>query len=361
MGSPMDGTAETTEDTSKQIRKENHFLRTMCAVILIFITYTHYYVPYEYNSIIFGMGRFAIPIFFLISGYYCFSKDGHSENRLAAKTIHIGILIVILKMTYLLLDCIYYSCGVIDLNYLITAFVLFEPTTSHAWFIYALFLTYVFFWLLHKKGVDFSKTYFLAPLIIIVDLLFSEFLPLFGFTDISGYCTVEISEKIYPFIAMPFFIIGYWYHRNKHEVDAKLSNLALELLIVAFIVISFAEVMINLDIIGSPRSNLFVGSVAVAVFSFIATFRLPENRGRSRVLEYMGRNMMPWLFTMYPACVFFVKTIVLDQWAGTEWIYYGIGPFLAIALNIAVSFLIYKGMVALSHSMKGRKSSVTSS
>ena len=62
--------AETT------VRKENHALRSVTAVLMLFIAIVHYdscmtILGFSVHNIVKNIGRFAIPVFVLISGYYC--------------------------------------------------------------------------------------------------------------------------------------------------------------------------------------------------------------------------------------------------------------------------------------------------
>lgn len=330
----MGETVNAAADTVVR-KKEVHFLRVLCAIILLFITYTHYYVPYEYNDIIFGVGRFAIPVFFMISGYFSYSKDGHSEKSLGRKTLHILYLLIFLKVLYLVLDVIYYSAGVIDLDYLINSFFLWTDSTSHAWFLYSLVLVYVFWWLLYRYKVDFQKTYPLVFIILFLDILFAEILPMMGVGYIGDVTTVKIGETIYPFIGLPFFIIGYYLHRNKEKVDAKLSAKTLGVLIIIGVLLSLPETL------AVPTSNLYIGSIILGISAFLICFWVPEDRLRSKFFEFMGRSLMPWLYVFYPGVIFFLKNVALKPWADIEWFYYGLGPFIAVAMNIVLAYLMY--------------------
>lgn len=324
---------------AQPVKKENHFLRLYCAVILMFICYTHYYPNIiisgiDLNRLIMGMGRFAIPIFFLISGYYTFSKDGHSEKNLGKKTLHILLLVIILKLLYLVLDIIYYSFGVITLDYLITAFVTAEPTTMHAWFVYSLLLVYVFWLILYKKNIDFKWTWPLAIIVLVVDLLLTEILPL-CYID-----TVELGTFAYVFIAIPFFTIGYYIHKYHDRIKEAISWQWLTLMMVVCIVISYFET-VYLFGCGQNECNLSIATTIVALTSFLLTFLLKEDQLRCRPLEWMGKNLMPWMYVIFPAGIFFLQNIVLVSYKNDFFIWDICGPFLAIILQCVLALLMW--------------------
>ena len=326
--------------TESVTRTENHFLRLYCAVILMFICYTHFYPEImvgdiDLNRLIMGMGRFAIPIFFLISGYFTFSSDGHSERNLKKKTLHILLLIAVLKLFYLLLDLIYLGAGIVDTDYVITAFITAEPTTMHAWFVYSLFLVYAFWLILYHYGIDFKWTWPLGIAVLIVDLLLTEILPLFGMD------TMEMGTFSYPFISLPFFTIGYYLHKHKDTVLHAVPRWGLCTIMIIGIIISYFETVHLMLHCGQNECNLSIATVAVALTSFILTFTLREDQLRCRPLEWMGRNLMAWMYTFFPAAIFFLQKVVLTPYIDDFLIWDVCGPFMAIALQILMALAVY--------------------
>ena len=323
---------------AEDAKYENHFLRLLCGVILMFICWTHFYSDLEYNGVyvndmVFGMGRFAIPIFFLISGYFSFSSDGHSEAGLFRKMLRIVFLAIFLKLFYLVLDLIYYSAGVIDMDYVIRAFLVFEATTAHAWFVYSLILSYLVALILYKKHISFRYYLYLGTAILIVDLIFTEFLPMFGVIDIwEDWTTIRVGENLYPFIGLFFFPLGYYIHKHKDSIDDILGTRFLQAVMILSVPVAFIEALA----VPGETCNMYISSITLALSLFILTFRLREDQLRCRPLEYLGRVAMPWMYVFFPAAIFFTKNVLLKDC--DDFMMYNLGgPFISVGIQILMA------------------------
>lgn len=346
-------------------RQENHFLRTACAIFLLFFVYTHY-VPEYYicginvNDMIFGMGRFAIPVFFLISGYFTYSKDGHSEARLWPKLLHIVYLIIFIKVAYLIIDIIYSIVGntKIDWEYTLIEFVSVRDTTLHLWFVLALFLSYAIWLIFYKLKIDFKWTMAIGIPLLIVDMLFCEILPMIYLNTGIGWDTQHYGELTYPFISIAFFGFGYYMHKYKDRIDAKVSNNMILWMLVLGTIMAYFEVMWVVTS-GINRSNLFFNSFILAFAIFYGSFRLREDQLRCRPLEFMGKDLLPWYYAMFSAAIFFTQNVLLVSFDRLSFVYNGLGPFIAMLVDLIAALFIWWLMGCLSRKMAKKKAQKT--
>jgi len=307
----------------------------------MFICWTHYYTDLRYgdikiNDMVFGMGRFAIPIFFLISGYFTYSEDGHSERSLWKKLLHIVYLAIFLKLFYLLLDCIYLGFGMIDTDYLIRAFLVFEDTTAHAWFVYSLILCYAVALVMYKKHMDFRYYMYLGLIVVVIDLIFTEFLPMLGIVDITGdWTTIRVGENLYPFIGLFFFPLGYFIHKHMPAINERLGTRFLWTVMLGSVVLAFFEALA----VPGERCNLYISSITLALAMFILSFRLRDDQLRCRPIEYLGREAMPYMYVFFPAAIFFTKNVILRD-CGDYMLYNLGGPFISIAVQIIMALIM---------------------
>lgn len=324
------------EEKDAPRKGQNYALHSLTAIILIILTGIKFNMGLVSQDQILALGRFAMPLFFIISGYYLYSDDGHSEKALPRKAKHILFLIIFIKLFYLLLDTIYLAAGIVDLDYLITSFIICEDNTRHVWFVYALFLLYAWWWLMRHYRLDIRKISFtLSAIVLITIIMFGIVIRAFGIEDIGGTTALKISDIIYPFIGIPFFTIGYYLHMYKEEFDRRFSTPAL---IVISLLGLFVPVLTSFFI---PSSTLYVGSIIAAIGLFMLTFRVPENRLRCRALEFAGRNLKPFLYAFFPAVVFFLQEVVLVH-IEDDVAYHALGAILSIIGNILISYLFYR-------------------
>lgn len=336
------------------LKKQNYVLHSLCAIILLILTAVKFDMRADIYDNLLALGRFAIPMFFIISGYFLYSADGHTLASLPRKFRHILLMAIAAKLLFLGMDAIYYEFGYIDLDYLINAFITSEDTTQHIWFVYGLLMMYGFWFIMLRLGLDVVKvSSILSAIILAVVLSFCVVLRLIGVDEVSGASVRDIGDILYPFTAFPFFTIGYLLHMHRDGFDSMVSTWSLLVLAIAGLFVpAIAAIRI-------PGSTLYFGSVFASISIFMLTFRVPEDRLRCRALEFIGRYMKMYLYIFFPAVVFFMKHVVLSSMNGDSAMYFVLGTFGGVALNLAISYLAYLLMKRISDSR--RKSSVRSS
>ena len=368
--------------SQESVRKENHVLRSVTAIMMMFIAFAHYYSQFEIGDMeilgwnLMSLGRFVIPVFVMISGYFCFSKDGHAEATLKSKAAHILILIVIFKLVYLVFSSILWVTGVLSpdhfvmddnswirltgvtgLDYIITEFLTVSPnfyfdcyggriaimSTQPIWFIYSLFLIYGLWYLLYSKRIDFKWSLLLAVPIFLIAIVMVDILPLFGVNELFG---IELDGGfggiLYPFTVLPFFVIGYYLHKYKEVIDERLSNPTIILLMVLGIVITAIEVYLRP---GHYNSSIYLGLVLFSISLFIGTFRVPDDRMRCSVLEYIGKYLTIWMYVFFAAANFIIRYL-FQPFADDLVVCEIVGPIVALILDIVMAYVFHLFMTS---------------
>ena len=342
------------------VRKENHALRTITAVMMFFIAITHYYSQYtawgiNVSNAVMDTGRFVIPIFVMISGYFCFSKDGHAEANIKKKAIHILLLVLIFKAAYLVFSTILCISGIVSFDYVITELITLSPsftfdcyggtksimTTQPIWFIYALFLIYGLWYLFYRFKIDFKWTWVISLPILMVALIVVDIMPMFGVQQFLGLDILgndSIGGLLYPFITIPFFGIGYYLHKHKEWIDENISNGMLWCLIF----IGVASIGLEAYLRGTWYNPvIYVGSLIFSVSAFLGSFRVPEDRARCSVLEYIGKYMTMWMYVFF-AMANFIISYIFQAFADDEVICEIVGPVVALLLDILMAFAFHQ-------------------
>jgi len=327
-------------------KKENYTLRSATAIMLFLIGYAHFFITYTYGyeysqefgdfiELLVGFGRFTIPIFFMISGYFLYSKDGHTENRLGQKVLHIVYLIILLKVSYLVLVGAACLGGAVTTEYLINSFVTCEMnSTVHIWFLYALLLMYVFFWLLHRYNIDFRRVYWFAWVPLILTLIFGNIMPLCVSPEDATFFRESFSDNLYPFLGYTFFVFGYYLHQNKERFDKEFSMLTLVIFMAVGTVMAIVECRYNM------QRTLYFGTLLQIIGLFLITFRFGEDQLRCRPLEYIGRNLMPFFYVFMMAPIFICGTYLRGNISNFD--YYVTCPIVCVIATTLIAFAAYK-------------------
>ena len=338
-------------ETPNAEKKENYFLRTFCVFIIFCIIFVHYepcYQLFGMNAYEFieGVGRFAMPMFFMISGYFLYSADGHSERSLKKKTLRILVLLVIMKVLYIVLDLIYYSCGVISYDELMQGVITMNWSNKHIWFVVFLFVVYLFHWALYRFHVNFKYSMIFGIICLAMLLFTADICAWASIPEIAGISTYNLGQIFYCFEGFFFFPLGYYLHKYKSKTDGWNTWILLVIAIIGA-ALSVWEVINFYPMTGVTYSSLYFGSVIIAIPFFILTFRIPENRLRCRTLEYLGRNALPWMYAFYMAIMFFIKFIVMDNIDAPLEILDLIGMIVSAILDMILAYGMFKLMTRL--------------
>ena len=338
------------------VKKDNHALRTVTAIFMFFIAITHYYSQFKIGDMVFSdaltsVGRFVIPVFAMISGYFLFSKDGHSEAKIKSKALHILVLILIFKAVYLIFSLILCVSGIVNFDYVLTELLTVSPayyfdcyggtvgimTTQPIWFVYSLFLVYGLWFLFHHFKIDFKWTWVIALPILVFALAVVDIIPMFGTNDFLGMDILGdqgIGGILYPFIVLPFFGMGYYLHKHKEWIDSWLTNTMIWVAIFASPFIIALEAYLRGTI---ENPVLYIGSLLLALSLFLGTFRVPEDKGRIQVLIYIGKHLTVWMYVFF-AMANFIMRYAFQTFADDMVVCEVVGPVLALILDIAMAF-----------------------
>ena len=243
------------------------------------------------------------------------------------------------------IDIVYYITGVIDLDYLINAFITAEESTMHVWFVYTLLLLYIWWWLMRRYRLNVKAiSYTLSIIVLTTCITFGVILRALGIDTFLGISTLYINELIYPFIGIPFFTIGYYLHMYRREFDRRFSTESLILITLTGMIV---PIITSFYV---PKSTLYIGSILTAVALFMLTFRVPEDKLRCRFTEYIGMNLKPFLYAYFPLVVFFLHRVAMKSMEDDPG-YCILGPILAIVMNLVLSYLSF---ILLTHFIRPR-------
>ncbi len=267
-------------------KKKNAFLNYLKGLACLGVVICHVRFPhYVLDGVIQSVFRFAIPLFFMISGYFCDTLDREKlAKRLPAKCKHIlGISLI---------GCGYYFLFQILIGLFgdshgsaaavaerlrgcfngkaLLAWVVFnqDPFVNIMWFTFALLYCYLLLWVINRFDW-YKKAFFLIPLLIGGHMFLGNVLSLFE----------RAPEKLYYrnflFFGLPFVLLGVWIRRNQEKLLQKLSAGRAAGCMLTGAVLSVGEWFVF------GRQEMFIGSILFAVGGFAYALHRPEARQRA--------------------------------------------------------------------------------
>ena len=311
-------------------------LKAICAFLIVCI---HIPFPGTIGDYFTVLTRIAVPIFFMITGY--FYIDTVKRGRELYQIKKIFILVVSANLIWLLWDafCAAIRSGMgsffnrFTVKNLLKFLILNEsPFSGHLWYLGA--ILYVLIIVLIADRLHCRKIiYFLIPLLLIGDLAFGKYSIV-----IWGQEFLYIIVRNFLFVGLPYFCIGQIIRNGKiFRRIREIRKSYLCLIICIFAATSLMERFILVCTGMNAIRDHYISTtfLAVAVFMFflkgnesdniIASDRQNENKVM-RVLRIIGRRYSTWLYILHPMFI-----TCFGFWAektGVYSIYRIIAPFM---------------------------------
>ncbi len=281
-------------------------LRVLCCFFVVII-----HSADMYNiGIIRWFSRFAVPLFFIISGYF-FEQCNNSKKEMQIKKMfklsiyaHGFYLVEQICKQIIMKENInvhqYFSLKEIFLyNYF--------PFAEQMWFLIALsislFIIYIF---IYKKKIMSNKSILLtSTILIILNLLLGTYSKIFFGINIEP----EITRN-FLFLGIPFCLLGVVINRKKKELE-KVKNIYLYISIVLSIIISYIELKI-IALYGANSFENCVGQVLLSILLFVYAL---NNKGNNNIkilniLSSIGSEYSLYIYIFHPIINNFISLII---------------------------------------------------
>lgn len=307
---------------------KNNTLNLIKAIAAISVVFIHIKFPNEAGNIITSLARFAVPFFFMTSGYFAYQSNYNKERNLRniKKILKITLFALI---GYFIWKIIYYNYyGNLDLLYnrltdkeFIKIFFQYNKTVlgMHLWYLLALIYIYIMYYFIDKYQVH-KVSYYLIPLILIINILLGE---------ISIFNNIKIEyETTRNFIltGFPFFMIGNLINYNKDKF--KFKNKTLVLSIIAFTILTIIEY----EIVGS--CDIYISTIFLATFIFLYGIKNPNIVGEKNILSIVGEK--------YSLYIYILQIFVIDAF---KILFY---PTKSIAINYLTPLIVVVVLILIS-------------
>lgn len=334
----------------------NYCLDFVKGIACLFIVLMHVRFPASWRTLALSVTRFAVPFFFMVSGYYTFNPQKESFEDVKKKVRHIVKIVFYASVFYLAFAAVQIALGGETLHIHFTKY--FDHTFSAAgplklkselnlsvgsmkalllfnlpaiivpqmWFLFALLYVYLIYGLVYKWT---KKTAFY----LIVPSLWGGYILLAQIAYALGYSVSTSNYRNWLFLGIPFFFAGRYIH--EHQDALKIPNKIL----MAIVILS--------TILCPVEMALFGRVFGVHLCSFpqvLALFLLAVNNPGA----YQG-SVLQKIGTKYSMFIYILHLFV---WHTMEYVYDFLGlsdnivaqyamPIVVIILTILLSMLCY--------------------
>ncbi|MBR2012999.1 MAG: acyltransferase family protein [Clostridia bacterium] len=248
--------------------QKNYTLELLKLITSYMVVFIHVKFYGEMGIAIETLARFAVPLFFLISGYYSYQIKPEKILKRAKNILNLSILAVgsytVFNIVTLLLKgrvgrVFLYFAKYLNITKLFKL-VVFNVSISagHLWFLLALIYVYLVFYWMTVSRFNEKAMFILSFLLLGGHLLLGE-----GLSMVGIRLPLWLVRN-FALMGLPFFVLGLF--TRKHE--NKLHNIPNYALII-LAVIGGAEAVISRHLFG--RNEMYIGSMLI-LFALVVWF-----------------------------------------------------------------------------------------
>lgn len=320
-------------------KKQYELINALKIIAAFFVVGIHVHFPGDFGRAFVAVARFAVPFFFMVSGFFSYYDDKSVlDAKYKRKISHVAVLFLGGTLLYFLFNI---AVAVVNsdvknyLSELLTAenfisFLLFNHTcvSDFLWFLPALIYVYAVFFLFEKKGLT-KKLYFLIPVLFFAGVLIRE-LPEFIDGMPSLFSKAYLCRN-WLFVGLPFFMAGHYIRINEEKLTRKFSDISLALIML----VSTAEAVI-VDMLHVQKA-LYIGTFFAVISLFVFVLK-KEGKIKSGKIAYLGAEYSLYVY-IFHIMIKNVLTRVLSTGilASAGEVLVPVMPFIVFALTLFAS------------------------
>lgn len=243
--------------------------------------------------------RIAVPIFFLISGYFFCTSNKDKQKKQMKKIL---ILLILSNAFYFIIHLLgeivdhsltAYITDTFSFQNIIKFFVFnFSPFNEHLWFLSALLYCMLIVYFIQKFANDkfSSKKKFVSLLVISAVLL------IIGFVVMMMFSKNKLLYRNFLFFGLPYFIIGKLFRQYNTTRIEKINNTAFFIVMLILCLITYME----MHLFGNHEWFFVTPFFVVTVFAFTLKHKLTNPSQFGKLISKCGRQYTLPIYIFHP-------------------------------------------------------------
>lgn len=258
-----------------------NLLKLLAAYMVVFI---HILFPGDFGYAMNSIGRFAVPFFFLVSGFYSYNIDYKRFKKRILSLLHLlafsFIVYTVLNVVFLVASGNMEAIAQYFHQYLSLRtwfdFIVLNQTVSsgHLWYLVAMIYVYLAFYLIAKYKINERIIFILSFALIAVRWFLGEGILVFGVEIPAFYL------RNFLLMGIPFFAIG----MLVRKYEDKVKRIPLYAVLIS-ITVGVAATLLSRFIIG--KNELYLGSLFI-LFATVVIF-----------IKYSGKSYPKFLIMIF--------------------------------------------------------------
>lgn len=314
-------------------------VKAICAYAVVFL---HIHFPGDAGNIANVLARFAVPVFFMVSGYFCYRGDDTEFIRTGKKIRHVLTLILVAFPVCALWDLIQNEIsGESQKKWLeslfsgehIRQFLLYNNSSQvkwHLWFLPALLYCYLLFAVVSRFHL-YRQAYVLIPVLLLIHFGMEEFSPYLG----EHFRVMQFRN--YLFTGFPFFMSGHLIHRHQETLKQWFAGQK-ELLLYIMVIVGGISSLVEYQYF--EKQELFLGSVLMAAGLFLIAI-VRKDKKAPKFLDVVGQKYAFFIYLFHLCMADILKDIFQIAGLGRNQIYLWAKPVMVCILVTAAAAVYF--------------------
>lgn len=263
----------------------NYSLDTLKFICAIFVVFIHTPQPEIWEIYITPLIRCAVPIFFMISGYFTYGKN-NLIHTLYKRIIHLitifGIVFFFYLSFFLIVngkDSLEHLSILFSYNFILLNTV---PYCMHLWYI-AAYIYVLLIMLIVEKYNLYKCLFLLTPILLLTALVIGKYSEI-----ILGNCYPTNYTRNFLFTGLPFFALGMIVKRAKQLPNIYISGI----FCIIFYILGVIEV-INIKNLG----DWYATTIFLSLSIFILFINIKQ--GKDNILSKVGREDSLYIYLLH--------------------------------------------------------------
>jgi surface polysaccharide O-acyltransferase-like enzyme len=323
------------------MKQYNYCLDFIKGIACIFVVFMHCEFPGIMGTVVQAISRFCVPLFFMVSGYFCYKSTNYHDNGswlFNKKVIHI-LKITINASLFYLVFVIIQSLLFDNINWHITIgrickFLLFNTPPIIAgqyWFLFALLYVYILYAIIERFGL-LKYAYPIAAFMFLVYIIMAQGMHLVGISVPNMFYRNFLVE------GFAFFMLGHWIHKNQSTL--RISNHTL----LFTIVITTLLCLLERYLLGR---DFGVNIVTIPQVFCLFLYAVNNPQQHKSVIQEVGKRYSMYVYILHPF-VWHVLEYIYEYYhleTNTPALY--AMPILVLFISLLLSHIVYLGNAKL--------------
>ena len=318
-----------------EVKQYNYCLDFIKGIACICVVFMHCEFPGLLGTAVQAVSRFCVPLFFMVSGYFCYfiSADPEKINsNMARKIKHVGKITLYACVAYILFDIVqyfvfdksvfYFSKGVL-LNLLLfnRPFVV----AGQYWFLFALLYDYILFAIALKLKVV-RHIYVIAACMIAVYIALAQGAHLLGIHIPNCYYRNFFVE------GLCFFAMGNWIHHCQGKLKFTRGG------VMAIAIVCSVLCLLERYLMGRDFGVNIVTFPQVFCLFLYAVNNPDKHAG---VLQIIGKRYSMFVYIIHPIVWHTMEHIYEVCGVTSNIIALYVLPLIVVSITLLISHIIY--------------------